>query len=176
MSGLAGLLTGLAIWLAMPKQPRISRTTRVSRRPISDPLGAALVMDLLAAALASGSTLPDALDVVSRSGAAAHADQLGAVALRLRDGLSEDGAWEGLSRDLEPLMRIVELVVAAGVPASLLLQSGARDLRRRCAREAEIRAARLGVRLVLPLGLCALPAFIAWSVVPVVLALARQLI
>jgi pilus assembly protein TadC len=44
-------------------------------------------------------------------------------------------------------------------------------LRRRRNREAEKRAAALGVRLVIPLGACALPAFVCLGVVPVLLSL-----
>jgi pilus assembly protein TadC len=41
--------------------------------------------------------------------------------------------------------------------------------------DVEVAAARLGVRLVVPLGLAYLPAFVLTTVVPVVLALTRSL-
>lgn len=59
----------------------------------------------------------------------------------------------------------------AGVPAVVLLRSEA-DGRRRAARAlAATRAARLETKLLLPLGLCVLPAFVLLAVVPIALAI-----
>ena len=59
----------------------------------------------------------------------------------------------------------------AGVPAVVLLRSEA-DGRRRTARAlAATRAAELETRLLLPLGLCVLPAFVLLGVVPIALAI-----
>ncbi|WAP52356.1 type II secretion system F family protein [Arthrobacter sp. ATA002] len=58
-----------------------------------------------------------------------------------------------------------------GAPSAAVLVAAAAQLRRRRAREAERRAAALGVKLVVPLGLCALPAFIVLTVVPLLLSL-----
>lgn len=62
-------------------------------------------------------------------------------------------------------------VATTGAPSAAVLLAEAAQLRRRRSREAERRAAALGVRLVVPLGLCALPAFIALTVVPLLLSL-----
>ena len=60
---------------------------------------------------------------------------------------------------------------AAGVPAVVLLRSEA-DGRRRTARAiAARRAAELETRMLLPLGLCVLPAFVLLGVVPIALAI-----
>jgi len=60
---------------------------------------------------------------------------------------------------------------AAGVPASALLLAEAGELRRRSRSDARRRAAELGTRLLLPLGVCILPAFIALGVAPLVIAI-----
>lgn len=78
--------------------------------------------------------------------------------------------------DVAALRRALGLAVSTGAPASGLLQETAADLRRRRHRQAQAAAARLGVRMVLPLGLCSLPAFLAWAVLPVVLSLAGRLL
>ena len=59
-----------------------------------------------------------------------------------------------------------------GVPAVVLLRSEA-DGRRRAARvrSRPARAAELETRLLLPLGLCVLPAFVLLGVVPIALAI-----
>ncbi|WP_434995119.1 hypothetical protein [Arthrobacter sp. Ld5] len=64
---------------------------------------------------------------------------------------------------------------ATGAPSAALLHAHAAQLRRRRNREVDRRAAALGVRLVMPLGLCSLPAFICLGIVPVVLGLLPDL-
>ncbi|KAE8762071.1 secretion system protein, partial [Georgenia thermotolerans] len=51
-----------------------------------------------------------------------------------------------------------------------LLRRAAEAVRADRQRQAQEAAARLGVRLVLPLGLCFLPAFVLLGIVPVVVA------
>ena len=60
---------------------------------------------------------------------------------------------------------------SAGVPAAPLLRAAGRAERRRSRAEAARRAQELGTRLVVPLGLCVLPAFILLGVVPVGVAI-----
>jgi len=60
---------------------------------------------------------------------------------------------------------------AAGVPASALLHAEADELRRVATADGERRAAELGTRLLLPLGVCILPAFIALGVAPIVVSI-----
>ncbi|MEQ1735248.1 MAG: type II secretion system F family protein, partial [Rhodoglobus sp.] len=64
---------------------------------------------------------------------------------------------------------VLELSRRAGVPAGELLRSEADEVRRAARFEAQEKAARLGVRLMLPLGLCILPAFMALGVVPLLI-------
>ena len=58
----------------------------------------------------------------------------------------------------------------AGVPAGELLRSEAEEERRAARAEAAARASVLGVRLMLPLGLCILPAFMVLCVAPLLIA------
>lgn len=62
----------------------------------------------------------------------------------------------------------LDLSRRAGVPAAALLRAAAEDLRDDAAAAGLAAAERLGVRLVLPLGTCVLPAFVLLGVVPVV--------
>lgn len=66
---------------------------------------------------------------------------------------------------------VLEFARAAGVPVAALLHAEAEERRRRSRSEARIRAAELGTRLLLPLGLCILPAFVALGVAPIVIAI-----
>jgi tight adherence protein B len=71
----------------------------------------------------------------------------------------------------ETVDAVLDFARAAGVPAVVLLRSEA-DGRRRTARSlAARRAAELETRMLLPLGLCVLPAFVLLGVVPIALAI-----
>lgn len=120
--------------------------------------------------------------------AAAAADTGGAPGLLLEVwavALSGGGAWSDADRtvaavygdrdwpevDRRRLAETLALADHAGVPAAGLLRAAAVDRRADAAAEGLVRAERLGVRLVLPLGVCVLPAFVCVGVVPVVLGI-----
>lgn len=73
--------------------------------------------------------------------------------------------------DDAPLLDALALAEAAGASARPLLLAEATRLRREAVARDRERVARLGVHLLLPLGVCVLPAFIALTVVPAVLGL-----
>ncbi|WFR66665.1 hypothetical protein P9139_18265 [Curtobacterium flaccumfaciens] len=66
------------------------------------------------------------------------------------------------------LREVLALSRRAGVPAAALLRAAAEDVRDDAAAAGLAAAERLAVRLVLPLGVCVLPAFVLVGVVPVV--------
>lgn len=142
----------------------------------SRPADVALLADLVAAALDAGSPPRVALEAAGD----AVGGPLGAVAAqvagRLRLGSDWPGAWAGAPELLAPVRRGLQLAVDGGAPAADLLRGGADEVRRREARSAQVAAQQLGVRLVLPLGLCALPAFLAVGVVPVLLSIGGQVL
>lgn len=124
----------------------------------------------------------------SRHLLAAAADTGGAPGLLLEVwavALSGGGAWSDADRtvaavygdrdwpevDRRRLAETLALADHAGVPAAGLLRAAAVDRRADAAAEGLVRAERLGVRLVLPLGVCVLPAFVCVGVVPVVLGI-----
>ncbi len=76
----------------------------------------------------------------------------------------------GLERDIDRVDSILDLSRRAGVPAAELLRSEAEELRREAAAQAQERAAALSVTLMLPLGLCVLPAFMVLGVLPLLIA------
>lgn len=65
--------------------------------------------------------------------------------------------------------QVLELSVRAGVPAAELLRAEAEQLRQDARAEGQRRAATLGVTLMVPLGVCVLPAFMLVGVVPLVM-------
>lgn len=136
----------------------------------------ALVLELVAAALSAGAHPASALAVTGDAVGGPEGAALRGVGERMRLGAPDDSAWQDVPESVQELRRCLSLSVRTGAPASPLLRERAGELRRRRRRAAEASAQRLGVRLVLPLGLCALPAFAAWGVVPVVLGLAADLL
>ncbi|MDO3696853.1 pilus assembly protein TadB, partial [Curtobacterium flaccumfaciens] len=72
------------------------------------------------------------------------------------------------AEDVHRLREVLDLARRAGVPAAGLLRRAAEDVRDEAAADGLVAAERLAVRLVLPLGVCILPAFVFVGVVPVV--------
>ncbi|WP_417561848.1 type II secretion system F family protein [Microbacterium sp.] len=65
---------------------------------------------------------------------------------------------------------ILTLSRSAGVPAAELLRAGATLARHRARTDGRLRAARLSSRLLIPLGVCTLPAFLLLGVAPMLLS------
>lgn len=97
------------------------------------------------------------------------------VAVALSGGVSIDRALEVCVAAGCPGARaetdgILALSRASGAPAVELLRAEAADRRRAARTEGRLRAARLGGRLLLPLGACTLPAFLLLGVAPILLS------
>ena len=85
---------------------------------------------------------------------------------------SVEGALDraGLPARRERIDGVLELSRSAGVPAAELLRAEGEEARGQARATAQARAARLAVRLMLPLGLCVLPAFMVLGVLPLMIA------
>jgi tight adherence protein B len=77
----------------------------------------------------------------------------------------------GLSPPADEVEEVLRFSAGAGVPVVVLLRAEADELRRAARAEAASRAARLESRLLLPLGLCVLPAFVLVGVAPIGIAI-----
>lgn len=95
-------------------------------------------------------------------GSLAHARELASGALKLH-GLGEPD-------DMKRIDQVLDLSRAAGVPAAELLQSEAQQIRREATSRAQSRAASLSTTLMIPLGVCVLPAFMLLGVAPMMIA------
>ena len=115
-------------------------------------LSPGLTAQLIAIALAGGGAIPRARQL--------------AIDARERAGLENAAATTGLAE----VDRILALSRRAGVPAADLLHSEARQLRREHTSAAQLEAAKLGTTLMIPLGVCVLPAFMLLGVAPMMLA------
>lgn len=120
--------------------------------------------------------MTESIEAVAAETGGAVGEQLRVVSAGLRWGMDEQDAWSSLPVIWAPAARAMSMAGLSGVPPADLLRQAAGDLRRADEAHLEVAAARLGVTLVLPLGLAFLPAFVLMTVLPVVLALARQVL
>ena len=116
---------------------------RLVRRAAPDDAVPGLAAELLAIALSSGVSIDRARAVVAHAG----------------------GAEPGPA-----IEQTLALSQKAGVPAVELLRAAAGLARHRARVDGRLRAARLSSRLLLPLGVCTLPAFLLLGVAPMLLS------
>jgi len=157
----------------LPPAPAATRRRRPRvPAPASDPLALALALDLMGACLEAGVPLPAALAAGATVTDSATAEPLAAMAAALHRGGDAD-AWASCADEprLAPLVRICRRVGTTGAAAGDDLRRAAAELRRSHQAERRRRSQRAAVWVVLPLGLCFLPAFLLLTVVPVVAAL-----
>lgn len=184
---LIALLLWVSCWLLHRSQPFYRRgpvadeLQKAHQLPgLDDP---ALMMDLMAAVLESGVSLERGLAVLARSATAQTGQLLDSVRTALQLGAPWDAAWSVVrlphsgggagagATALAELGQALRFAGTTGAPSAAIVRAQAAQFRRRRNREAERRAAALGVRLVVPLGLCSLPAFICLCVFPMLVGL-----
>ncbi|WP_067494653.1 type II secretion system F family protein [Actinoplanes sp. TFC3] len=131
-----------------------------------------LAADLLAAALRTGVPVDRGLAAVADALRGPLGESLDRVARALHLGADPPEAWSHLI-DVPGTTRLVSAAVRSSVSGAAFsgaLTRLADDLRADRAIAAEAAARRAGVLIVLPLGLCFLPAFMLAGLVPVVVA------
>jgi len=141
--------------------------------PVAEVAG---VIDLLALTLRGGVGLVEAMEAVASRVGGPLGLHLRTVAAAGRWGVEEATAWASVPSAWQPAARALRMAATAGVPPADALVGAADEVRRSEQQRLEVATATLGVRIVLPLGLVFLPAFILTTVVPIVLALARQVL
>jgi len=141
---------------------------RVERLQLLHALPQAL--DLCQASVAAGQPLRSAVETVARALGPPVAPVFDRVTSAISVGLSEEQAWRVLADDpvIGGVARDLARSAAMGTPMSAVLSDHSAGLRRRSRTERLAAAKAVGVKAVLPLGLCYLPAFILTGVVPVI--------
>ena len=144
LPGAACLIGGVALMLAARWWNR-----RLLSAAQPTHLTPGLVLDLMAIAVSGGASIPRARAAVDGA--------------RVAYGLGEGDAAATLDE-------VLELSRRAGVPAAALLRSEADEQRRQATSDGDRKAAALAVTLMLPLGVCVLPAFMLLGVAPLLIA------
>lgn len=120
-------------------------TARLLRRARPSPGTPGMQAELVAVALSGGASVERALRLVDESPASRNGD-----GRRIRS--------------------VLDLSRAAGVPAAELLRASAAQDRHRSRIDGRLRAAKLSTQLLIPLGVCTLPAFLLLGVAPLLLS------
>lgn len=120
-------------------------TRKLLRRAGPEPGTPGMAAELVAVGLAGGAPIDRAVELVAETGVVDPAGR-------------------------ERVRQVLDLSRAAGVPAVELLRATAAQDRHRARVRGRLRAARLSTRLLLPLGVCTLPAFLLLGVAPLLLS------
>lgn len=176
-AGIACLLAGLVLIAAAQRW-----SMRLVRQARADDGVPGLDAELVAIALSGGVSIDRATSLVRTARAASPAagvtdDSVAPDARRRRQRPLRSGDVSGApaadSTSGDGVDAVLALSRAAGVPAVELLRATAAHARHRARIEGRLRAARLSSRLLIPLGVCTLPAFLLLGVAPMLLSVVR---
>jgi Flp pilus assembly protein TadB len=173
-----GVGIAAACAVGVPRLTRNLESRGARRRREQLARQAPVVADLLAATIASGSTMRPALAAVGDAVGDPARAVLRPVLAEIDLGADPGDAWRALVGDrvLGPIAASVVRSMETGAPLSSVLARIAEDMRRDRQVAVEVAARAAGVKAVAPLAACFLPAFLLLGVVPVVAALASSLL
>lgn len=162
----AGTLLGALTWGGVPRLQSSADRARQLQLARQAPL----VVDLLAACLASGASVESSVAAASRAVPGAAGEVLATATAALRLGADPVDVWRTVGElpELAGLARAAARSAATGAPLAALLPRVADDLRATHRSTVEARTRTAAVRLTAPLGVAFLPAFVLLGVVPVV--------
>jgi len=162
----AGVLLGALTWFGVP---RLQSSAERARR-LELAREAPLVVEMLAACLASGASVEASVAAASRAVPGAAGEVLATATAALRLGADPVDVWRTVGElpELSGLARAAARSAATGAPLATLLPRVADDLRATHRSAVEARTRTAAVRLTAPLGAAFLPAFVLLGVVPVV--------
>jgi pilus assembly protein TadC len=165
-----------AAWQASTKKVPRPTSDGVARAVANGEL--AVAADLIAASLRAGAPVSTAVLAAGETLAGPLSPALNRIGTELRLGVPPREAWRSLAA-IGPARRVVAAAhrsAESGAALSGALMRCADDLRADAEHARQARAQRAAVLLVLPLGLCFLPAFVLAGLVPVVLAVLRDVL
>ena len=165
--------TAALVHRAEMESTRATKAESEAKKPTSPadaaPVDTALVLELLAAQLRAGLTPLAALGALAE---ALNSRPLHVVCQRLQMGSGWGSAWSGpATGTFGELRDALAPAYTGGAPSTALLLSLADAHRLSERRAAERAAGKLSAALVVPLGLCSLPAFICLGIVPILISL-----
>ncbi|MEW2376764.1 type II secretion system F family protein [Micromonospora sp. NPDC047812] len=172
VGGWPGVVAAVPTTLLLDRLLRRIEPPAVRNRRLREAADLPLAADLLAAAMRAGAPVDRSILAVAGALDGPLADRLARVGRLLRLGGGPEEAWAPLAAvpGAERLTAAVLRSANSGAALAGALTRLADDLRADRSTAAEAAARRAGVLIVLPLGLCFLPAFILAGLVPVIVA------
>ncbi len=166
LGGVLGVVVGAVSAVGILAAGRASEPVAVAE-------DVAIVLDLIAGCLTSGLSMPDALDAAAEAGDPVTRTACLTTAVQLRLGAGAVEAWAPWAADpwLAPAARVTTRTTDSGAAVAGDLTRAAARIRNQRRATRQERVQRAGVWVVLPLGLCFLPAFVLVAVVPLVIGL-----
>lgn len=137
-----------------------------------------LILEMMAVCLEQGASIPRTLSMIGTNTGGSYAPSLPCIAGLLEDGNDWNLSWSQglrdslLGEELFIIKRCLEPSWRYGQSPLLGIDSTVAELERHARSGLEEEAASLSVRLLLPTGLCILPAFILIGVVPCIASFA----
>jgi hypothetical protein len=174
--GIGSLAVGAGLVLLAAGRVWTDRLVAVARGADPPGVDVQVVLELVAAALRSGAGVPRALKATGAAVGGGDGAVLTRAGHALVLGAAWERAWAGVPGELDPLVRALRGAWLDGAAPGEALRAAGEEVRHERRADARTAAARLGVRLVLPLGTCYLPAFVLVGLVPVLLALGIDLL
>lgn len=138
-----------------------------------------VVLQLMTAALREGASIPEALRTVAYACGGSTAEAYSEIAEYLEHGVPWDDAWQvessGTVQQSIAIMReALRVSWMQGASAVTQMQSAIQRIDTSMRMTIERDASTLSVRLLLPMGLCFLPAFLCIAVIPTIMSFAQQ--
>ncbi|MDC4232356.1 type II secretion system F family protein [Actinomyces sp. B33] len=156
--GVASLLGGHAV----------SRRMLARIRASSEHVDSAIICDLGVAGIESGASIPRTVEAL---GTAIGDPEVSRIGVELRYGVGWARAWDEAPEVVGALADALQPAWEDGASPVPLLRRAASQIRGRRAADARASAEELGVRMVVPLGILLLPAFLALGLAPIVASL-----
>ncbi|MFC7549068.1 type II secretion system F family protein [Plantactinospora sp. GCM10030261] len=172
LGGSLGAFTGAVLAVGADHVLRRVEPSEVRARRRREAADLPLATDLVAAALRAGAPVDRAVTAVAETLGGPLSERMHRVGRTLRLGGEPEEAWAHLGH-VDGADRVAAAAIRSATSGASLagtLLRIADDLRADRATAAEAAARRAGVLIVLPLGLCFLPAFILAGLVPVIVA------
>ncbi|WP_246273792.1 type II secretion system F family protein [Phytohabitans houttuyneae] len=178
VGGLPGLVVGAVVAVILERFLRGLEPAEARARRLREVADLPLAADLIAAGLRAGAPVDHAAAAVAEAIGGPLGERLARVARALRLGAEPVEAW-GHIAPVAGAGRMAQAAIrssASGAALAGALSRLADDLRADHAVAGEAAARRAGVLIVLPLGLCFLPAFILAGLVPVLIAVLHDVL
>lgn len=174
VTGLAGVVVLGPVAVAATLVVVVVLVTRRRTRALSQAQASdlALTLDVLAGCLAAGASMPAALGAAQGAAPDAVRAALASAALAVSRGDDPVVLWAQLARDapeLDNVARLCARAASTGAAVVAELHRLAATKRTELDSARRRRLQRASVWLVLPLGLCFLPAFVLVGVIPLVI-------